>query len=142
LTDINYKTGYDIPSNDFNFAGEASSNAKKVFKQLGIHPEIIRKAAISMYEAEMNAVIHGGGGRAVIEIFFDRIIISVTDKGPGIPDLELAMREGYSTASDQVREMGFGAGMGLPNMKRYSDSLEINTKPGEGTEVTITIRLK
>ncbi|MFO7636237.1 MAG: ATP-binding protein [Clostridia bacterium] len=133
---------YVIPADDFNFAGEASSNAKKVFRQLGIPPEIVRKAAISMYEAEMNAVIHGQGGRAEIEICSHKILIRVSDNGPGIPDVGLAMQEGYSTASDAVREKGFGAGMGLPNIKRHSDCLDIRTEVGKGTTLEIMISLK
>jgi len=132
---------YDIPSYDLTYAGEASSNVKKILVQLGIDPRCVKKAAISMYEAELNAVIHGGGGTADIVIDREKIKIDISDSGPGIADLDLAMQEGYSTASDEIREMGFGAGMGLPNMKRYADILEIDTKPGEGTKVTITVML-
>jgi anti-sigma regulatory factor (Ser/Thr protein kinase) len=107
--------------------------------QLGIDPVQVKKAAISMYEAEINAVIHGGGGTADIIIDREKITVVIKDSGPGIADLELAMQEGYSTASDEIREMGFGAGMGLPNMERYADELEIDTKEGKGTTVTITV---
>jgi anti-sigma regulatory factor (Ser/Thr protein kinase) len=130
---------YDIPSYDLTYAGEASSNVKKVLVQLGIDPVRVKKAAIAMYEAEINAVIHGNGGKADVEIISGRITIHINDEGPGIPDLELAMQEGWSTASDEVREMGFGAGMGLPNMRRYADNLEIETEVGKGTRVTITV---
>jgi len=92
-----------------------------------------------MYEAEINAVIHGNGGFADVEIDSEKIVVCIKDYGPGIPDLELAMQEGYSTASDEVREMGFGAGMGLPNMKRYSDKLEIETEVGKGTTVRLEV---
>ncbi len=133
------KLHYDIPSYDLTYAGEASSNVKKRLVQLGIDPARVKKAAIAMYEAEINAVIHGNGGTADIEISSCRITIRISDRGPGIPDLELAMQEGWSTASDEVREMGFGAGMGLPNMKRYADKLDIDTEVGRGTRVTITV---
>ncbi len=133
------KLHYDIPSYDLTYAGEASSNVKKMLVQLGIDPVRVKKAAVSMYEAEINAVIHGNGGAADVEISSGRISVCISDQGPGIPDLELAMQEGWSTASDEVREMGFGAGMGLPNMKRYADMLDIVTEVGKGTRVTITV---
>ncbi len=136
------KLDYVIPGDDFSVAGEASSNVKKVLNQLGIPPFIVKKATISMYEAEINSVIHAGGGNAHVEIDNEKIVVEITDQGPGIPDIELAMQEGYSTAPDEIRELGFGAGMGLPNIKRYSDELEINTEVGKGTTVRITIRLK
>lgn len=133
------KLNYDIPANDFVAAGEASSNVKKKLAQIGLPSNIIKKAAIAMYEAEINAVIHGNGGSAQVELWRDKVIIHIIDQGPGIPDLELAMREGYSTAPDNIREMGFGAGMGLPNMKKYADRLDIDTEVGKGTRVTITV---
>lgn len=136
------KLHYLIPGDDFVQAGEASSSVKKMLNQLGVAPQIVKKTAISMYEAEINAVIHAGGGVADIDINEDRVRITILDQGPGIPDLELAMQEGYSTAPDSVREMGFGAGMGLPNMKRYSDELVIRTEVGKGTEVEIIVKLK
>ncbi|MDP4091762.1 MAG: ATP-binding protein [Bacillota bacterium] len=130
---------YVINANDFSAAGEASGNVKKKLVQLGIDPAIIKKTAISMYEAEMNAFIHANGGEINVEISNNRIVIVISDKGPGIADLDLAMKEGYSTASDKVREMGFGAGMGLPNIKRYSDELDIQTEVGKGTTVRIIV---
>lgn len=132
---------YEIFGNDFQLAGEASSNVKKTLIQLGISPDIIKKAAIAMYEAEMNAVIHANGGTADVKIEQSNIIIIIKDEGPGIPDIDLAMKEGYSTASDAIRSMGFGAGMGLPNMKRYSDNLKIESCLGEGTTVMLQINL-
>jgi serine/threonine-protein kinase RsbT len=135
------KLHYEIPGDDFLQAGEASSSVKKMLNQLGVAPHIVKKTAISMYEAEINAVIHAGGGTADIDINQEQVRISIRDNGPGIPDLELAMQEGYSTAPDSVRELGFGAGMGLPNMKRYSDELVINTEVGKGTEVVIKVKL-
>lgn len=135
------KLHYEIPVNDLTCAGEASSNVRKILVQLGVDPVLIKKTAISMYEAEINAVIHGNGGVADIEIGNDRIMVRISDKGPGIPDLGLAMQEGYSTATDEVREMGFGAGMGLPNIKRYADKLDIETEVGIGTTLTIIVNL-
>lgn len=133
------KLHYEIPAYDLTYAGEASSNVKRLLVQLGINPVLIKKTAVSMYEAEINAVIHGCGGAADVEINSERIIVRISDKGPGIPDLELAMQEGYSTATDEVREMGFGAGMGLPNIKRYADKLDIETEVGKGTTLTIIV---
>jgi len=133
------KLHYDIPANDLSCAGEASSNVRKILVQLGIDPVFIKKTAISMYEAEINAVIHANGGYADVEIDSKKIVVRIIDHGPGIPDIGLAMQEGWSTASDEVREMGFGAGMGLPNIKRYADKLDIDTTVGKGTTVTITV---
>lgn len=135
------KLHYILPANDLTLAGEASSNVKKTLKQLGINPSMVKKVAVAMYEAEINAVIHAGGGEADIEIDEAKVVINISDEGPGISDIGLAMQEGYSTAPDSVREMGFGAGMGLPNIKRYSDNLEINSKVGRGTTVIITVYL-
>jgi anti-sigma regulatory factor (Ser/Thr protein kinase) len=136
------KLNYNIPADDFTLAGEASSSVKKVLGQLGIDPVLIKKTAIAMYEAEINAVIHAGGGNARVEIDSEKIEISISDKGPGIPDIELAMQEGYSTAPDKIRELGFGAGMGLPNIKRHADRLDIITDVGKGTTVVITVFIK
>lgn len=133
------KLKYDISANDFVAAGEASSKVKNKLTQIGLSSDIIKKAAISMYEAEINAVIHGNGGYAYVEISSDKVVINIVDFGPGIPDVDLAMKEGYSTATDAVREMGFGAGMGLPNIKKYADKLEIDTEVGKGTRIIITV---
>ncbi len=133
------KLRYVIEADNFVTAGEASSNVKKKLSQLGVAPHIIKRAAVAMYEAEINAVIHGGGGHAVVDISEDCVVIRIIDKGPGIPDVSLAMTAGYSTAPDSIREMGFGAGMGLPNIQKHSDKLEINTEIGKGTEVIITV---
>jgi serine/threonine-protein kinase RsbT len=142
LDENSIKLRYDIPGNDFAVAGEASSNVKKMLTQLGVNPAIIKKASIAMYEAEINAVIHANGGIAEVEIDSSKVKIIINDKGPGIPDIELAMQEGYSTAPEAVREMGFGAGMGLPNIKRYSDNFEIETEVGKGTRLKIEVLLK
>jgi len=113
---------------------------KKALTRLGVNPASIKRAAIAMYEAEINAVIHAHGGVAVVHIYPDAVMIEIIDHGPGIPDVEQAMKEGYSTAPDTAREMGFGAGMGLPNIKKHADSLEIETAVGVGTKVTMHIK--
>lgn len=132
---------YDVPGDDFTLAGAASGQVKKVLKQLGFSPDVIRRVTIAMYEGEINMVIHAGGGAADVTITPHKIQIVLADHGPGIPDVPLAMQEGYSTAPDNVRSLGFGAGMGLPNMKKYSDSLDIQTKVGGGTNVKITVNV-
>ena len=141
MNDKSIRLKYDIPGYDLAAAGEASSSVKKMLNQLGVPPAIVKKAAISMYEAEINVVIHAGGGIADVVIDQEKIVISMIDTGPGIPDVELAMQEGYSTAPDHIRELGFGAGMGLPNIKRYADQLKIDTEVGKGTTVAITVYL-
>ncbi len=130
---------YKVDGDEFSKAGEASSQLKTLLKKLGISPEIIRKIAISVYEAEINMVIHANGGVIDAEILPDKVYIKLEDTGPGIPDIDKAMIEGYSTASEKARELGFGAGMGLPNIKRYSDKLKVTSKVGEGTIVEITV---
>jgi serine/threonine-protein kinase RsbT len=132
---------YDVPGDDFTHAGEASGNVKKVLKQLGFSPDVIRRTTISMYEGEINMVIHAGGGEAKAIITPEKIDIFLIDNGPGIPDVNLAMQEGYSTAPDKIRALGFGAGMGLPNMKKYTDDLEIETVVGKGTTVHMTVKV-
>ncbi len=130
---------YEVEGNDFIAAGEASGQVKRTLRQLGIDFEAIRRCAIYMYEGEINMVVHADGGTADVVVEKDKITIILEDQGPGISDMELAMQEGYSTASQDVRELGFGAGMGLPNMKKYSDSLEIESEVGKGTKVTMVI---
>lgn len=134
-----YRLHFDILPDDLSAAGEASSSVKKTLNQLGVDPRVIKKASIAMYEAEINAVIHGSGGFADVSIDEEKIVVKILDEGPGIEDIQLAMQEGYSTASDSIREMGFGAGMGLPNMKRYSDEFIIESEVGKGTTVIITV---
>ncbi len=131
---------YDVDGEDFTSAGEASSDVKRVLRRLGFGSDTIRRVAICMYEGEINLVIHGGGGVADVEVDENEIVIVLCDHGPGIPDVDQAMQEGWSTASQTVRELGFGAGMGLPNMKRYSDEINIDSTIGEGTTVTMKIR--
>lgn len=132
---------YDISADDFTRAGEASSDVKRKLKQMGVDPEAIRKVSIAMYEGEINMVIHAKGGLITVEMTPQQIKMILADVGPGIPDVELAMQAGYSTAPDEIRSLGFGAGMGLPNMKKYSDEMEIDTRLGEGTTITMIVKI-
>lgn len=132
---------YDVSGGDFTSAGNASVQAKKALRQLGFDPEIIRRVSIAMYEGEINMVIHADGGAADIIVHPDAIEIVLADKGPGIPDVNLAMQEGYSTAPDNIRSLGFGAGMGLPNMKRHTDDIKIETEIGVGTTITMRVNV-
>ncbi|MBE6726582.1 MAG: anti-sigma regulatory factor [Ruminococcaceae bacterium] len=132
---------YDVDGENFTSAGEASVAVKKKLRQLGYPPDVIRKVSIAMYEGEINMVIHANGGAADVEVYDDRIVIILADHGPGIPNVELAMQEGYSTARDNIRALGFGAGMGLPNMKKYTDDMKIDTEVGVGTTITMTVDL-
>ena len=132
---------YDISPDDFTRAGEASSDVKGKLKQMGVGPDAVRKVAIAMYEGEINMVIHAHGGKITVEITPQKIKMVLADVGPGIPDIDLAMKAGYSTAPDAVRNLGFGAGMGLPNMKKYTDEMLIDTKLGVGTTITMTVLL-
>lgn len=129
---------YEIVANDFNLAGKGSSDIKSNLKALGIDPKLIRKVAVVSYEAEINMVIHSYGGNLHCDIYKDRIVIISDDIGPGIENIELALTEGYSTASNKVRELGFGAGMGLPNMKRWSDEFDIISQ-SKGTKIQMTV---
>ena len=130
---------YTVIEGDFVNAGTASSSVKKTLKQLGVSPQVVKRVVVALYEAEVNAIAHAYGGKVLVDIEADKIRMVVADKGPGIPDIALAMQEGYSTARPEVRDMGFGAGMGLPNMKRYTESLEIETKVGVGTKLTMVV---
>ena len=121
---------YQVSGDDFTRAGEASSDIKNKLKQMGVSPSAVRKAAIAIYEGEINMVIHAGGGAISVEILPDQIAMELIDHGPGIADIGLAMQEGYSTAPDAVRSLGFGAGMGLPNMKKYSDEMTLTYRLG------------
>jgi len=133
---------YTVPGDDFTRAGEASSSIKKMLKQIGLAPEVIRKVAIAVYEGEINMVIHAGGGEITVNVTSDEVSMTLTDKGPGIADISLAMREGWSTAPDDVRSLGFGAGMGLPNMKKYTDEMTIESTLGVGTTVKMRVYVK
>jgi len=132
---------FNVDGDDFSSAGAASVQVKKHLRQMGFSPDIIRRVAIAMYEGEINMVIHADGGVATVEVTDDAIVMILEDKGPGIPDVALAMQEGYSTAKDNIRSLGFGAGMGLPNMKKYTDSMEIETELGRGTTITMKVNV-
>ena len=135
------KLHYDVSGTDFTLAGAASSDVKRTLKQLGISPEARRNVAIAMYEGEINMVIHAGGGVIDVEITEADINIILEDQGPGIENVELAMKEGYSTAPDNIRSLGFGAGMGLPNIKKYTDEFNIETQLGVGTKLTLKVNI-
>ena len=132
---------YVVSGTDFTRAGEASGDVKRKLKTMGADPGAVRKVSIAMYEGEINMVIHAHGGEIDVYITEDQVRMVLTDHGPGIADIEKAMQAGYSTAPDNIRTLGFGAGMGLPNMKKYSDSMEIRTKLGEGTVVEMIVNL-
>lgn len=132
---------YDVDGGNFTSAGDASVHVKRKLRQLGFPPETIKRVSIAMYEGEINMVIHAGGGVADVYVNHDSVKIVLADKGPGIEDIALAMKEGYSTAPETVRNLGFGAGMGLPNMKRYTDSMDIESELGVGTTITMTVNL-
>ena len=135
------KLSYRVDGDNFSSAGEASEQVKMRLKQLGVDSSIIRRVAIAMYEAEINTVIHANGGKASVSIDHDCITVVVSDTGKGIENIELAMKEGYSTATSQIQEMGFGAGMGLPNMKKYSDEMDVQSVVGKGTTITMKFYL-
>ncbi len=132
---------YDVDGGNFTSAGEASVKVKRLLRQLGCSPETIRRVSIAMYEGEINMVIHANGGTADVSVTEEYVEIVLKDQGPGIPNVEQAMQEGFSTATDSIRSLGFGAGMGLPNMKRYTDSMEIDTVIGVGTTITMRVNL-
>lgn len=136
------KLHYDISPTDFTRAGAASGDVKKTLKALGVAPATIRNVAVAMYEGEINMVIHAGGGEIDVEITGDAIKMILADHGPGIENVELAMKEGYSTAPDNIRSLGFGAGMGLPNIKKYSDEFQLDTAVGVGTTLYLTVYMK
>ena len=134
-----YVVKFSVEADDFLAAGEASMQIKDTLKMLGASSRICQRAAVITYEAEMNMVIHGGGGVLQASIDQEKIELLARDEGPGIPDVDLAMQEGFSTAPDHIREMGFGAGMGLPNIKRNADDLQIETAPGKGTTIKVVL---
>ena len=138
-TGLSFK--FDVDGENFTSAGEASVQVKKNLRSLGIAPDIIRRVSIAMYEGEINMVIHAGGGKAAVIVAPDKITIILSDEGPGIADVSQAMQEGFSTAPDNIRALGFGAGMGLPNMKRYTDTMDIDTELGKGTTITMTVNI-
>ena len=132
---------YMIDGDDFTRAGEASSSVKNKLKMLGLSTDVIRRVAIAMYEGEINMVIHADGGMITVTVSDTEITMVLSDSGPGIPDVEQAMQEEYSTAREEVRSLGFGAGMGLPNMKRYTDEMRIDTVVGQGTTITMKVNI-
>lgn len=133
------KLEFDVDGENFSSAGNASESVKRTLKQIGVPPASVRRVAIAMYEGEINMVIHAHGGKAEVDIYPDRAEIWLKDRGPGIANIDLAMKEGYSTASDNIRSLGFGAGMGLPNMKKYSDEMKIDSTVGVGTTVFLRV---
>lgn len=130
---------FDVDGDNFTSAGQASVQVKKILRELGVAPEIIRRVSIAMYEGEINMVIHAGGGSADIVVDEKGVQIILADQGPGIPNIQQAMQEGFSTAPDNVRSLGFGAGMGLPNMKRYTNHMDIVSEVGKGTTITMRV---
>lgn len=130
---------YVVPPDDFTRAGEASSAVKKTLKQIGMNPDVIRRVAIAMYEGEINMVIHAHGGEITVDVTPERVDMVLADEGPGIADIERAMQAGYSTAPEEVRNLGFGAGMGLPNMKKYTDEMTVESTLGVGTTVRMSV---
>lgn len=135
------KLTYEIAAGDMSRAGEASSAAKQTLRKMGFDSDTIRRVSVCMYEGEINMVIHARGGTATVDVGIDEITIVLKDVGPGIPDVEKAMQEGFSTAGDSARNLGFGAGMGLPNMKKYSDQMTVDSTVGVGTTVTMVIKV-
>ncbi|MEG1457784.1 MAG: ATP-binding protein [Acetivibrio sp.] len=133
---------YEVSAEDFTRAGEASSDVKKKLKQMGVNPRAITKVAIAMYEGEINMVIHANGGKINVTISEEEVLMTLTDQGPGIEDVNLAMQAGWSTAPANIRALGFGAGMGLPNMKKYADELQVESELGVGTTVTMKVFLQ
>lgn len=133
---------YDVDGNNFVSAGQATEKVKFCLKGMGIDSQDIRRLAIAMYEGEINMVIHANGGKAIVDIFVDRIVVKLVDTGKGIADIEQAMQPGFSTASEDIRDLGFGAGMGLPNMVRNADEFDIQSEVGKGTQITLVVKFK
>ena len=133
---------YQVEGGDLTHSGEASSAVKQSLRKLGLDPAVIRRVSVCMYEGEINMVIHANGGTARVDVGLDDITITLTDTGPGIPDIEQAMQAGWTTAADSVRNLGFGAGLGLPNMKKYSDEMTVESVLGVGTTVTMVVRIE
>ncbi len=132
---------YPIQTGDYTRAGEASADIKRKLKQLGVGAQVMRRVAVASYEVELNLVIHSLGGQLTLDVDANGIWLESRDVGPGIPDIEMAMREGYSTANEEARSLGFGAGMGLPNMKRNADDFSIESEVGKGTRISMRFAL-
>jgi len=139
--DLVFEEVFDLEGGNFKKAGKASGAIKRLLKELGLPPEIVRRVSVAVYEAEINVVVHAYSGTMTLRIDSDAITVVVVDRGPGIPDIDLAMTEGYSTATTEIREMGFGAGMGLPNIKKNADEMTIESKVGEGTTLKLVVNL-
>lgn len=135
------KFHFDIDGENFTSAGEASVRIKKMLREMGFSSDVIRRVSVAMYEGEINMVIHANGGSADVIVSNDRVDIILADNGPGIADIEQAMKEGFSTAPENIRSLGFGAGMGLPNMKRYTDDMRIESEVGKGTTIYMTVNV-
>ena len=135
------KFHFDIDGENFTSAGEASVRIKKMLREMGFSSEVIRRVSVAMYEGEINMVIHANGGSADVVVGTEKVDIILADNGPGIADIELAMKEGYSTAPENIRSLGFGAGMGLPNMKKYTDDMRIESEVGKGTTIYMTVNV-
>ena len=136
-----FRISYPVAAADYTSAGKASTDIKKRLKQLGVGGDVLRRVAVASYEVELNLVIHSDGGELSLDVFPDHVQLTSKDVGPGIPDLSLAMREGWSTANDEARSLGFGAGMGLPNMKRNADDFAIESEVGKGTTISMGFKL-
>ncbi len=141
MSDNVYRELFKVEGKDFQAAGEVSSKIRMILKEIGLQPDLVRRAAIISYEAEMNCVMYADRGEFRFVVTPDYVSLSIEDEGPGIEDTELAMQEGYSTALDEYREMGFGAGMGLPNIRKNSDEFRLSSVPGQGTKVESVIKV-
>ena len=137
----NIRLTYEVEGGDLTQAGEASAQVKQTLRKLGFDPDTLRRVSVCMYEGEINLVIHADGGTATVDIGLSDITIPLADQGPGIPDIDQAMQAGYTTAGEVARDLGFGAGMGLPNMKKYSDEMDIQSTVGVGTTVTMVVKI-
>ncbi|MDD6883481.1 MAG: ATP-binding protein [Eubacteriales bacterium] len=140
MNSLAYHEEFPVERGDFGAAGEVSAKIKRTLKKLGFPGSIVRRVSVASYEVELNLVIHSLGGKIVADITEDDVTLTIADRGPGIPDLALAMSEGWSTASEEVRMLGFGAGMGLPNMKRNADDFDIQSEVGVGTKIMMRFR--
>jgi len=141
MDENNIRLTYEVEGGGLTQAGEASAQVKQTLRKLGFDPDTIRRVSVCMYEGEINMVIHANGGVATVDVGLDEVTITLADHGPGIPDVEQAMQAGFTTAGDAARDLGFGAGMGLPNMKKYSDEMTIDTTVGVGTTVTMVVKI-
>ena len=135
------KNIYEVNAGEFQTAGDASANIKRKLKQIGIGGTVLRRVAVASYEAELNLIIHSNGGNLIMEMSPEEVLLISKDVGPGIPDISKALEEGYSTASEEARDLGFGAGMGLPNMKRNADAFDIKSTVGVGTDITMVFNI-